>query len=93
MIQRADDDPVDAGRIMVSPGHGGWMIKPGIKPDLSNFYNAKGGGIAGSCCLVYLGASCVPHKMRRSHTSAGAKRGASLLQSDLVTQELEKICR
>ena len=23
MIQRADDDPVDAGRIMGSPGHGG----------------------------------------------------------------------
>ena len=41
MIQSADDDPIDAGRIMGSPGHGGEMKMPGIKPDLSNFYNAE----------------------------------------------------
>ena len=47
MIQCADDDPVDAGRIMGSPGHGGWMKMAGVKPDLSNYYNAEGGEIAG----------------------------------------------
>ncbi len=46
MIQCADDDPVDAGRIMGSPGHGGWMRRPRISPGRSSIYNAKGQGIA-----------------------------------------------
>ncbi len=47
MIQSADDDPVDAGRIMGSPWHGGWMRRPRISPGRSSIYNADAGGIAG----------------------------------------------
>ena len=47
MIQRADDDPVDAGRIVGSPRHGGWVRQPRIKPGCSILYNAIDGAIAG----------------------------------------------
>ena len=47
MIQRADDDPVDAWRIVGSPGHGGWVRLPRISPGCSMLYNAIDGGIAG----------------------------------------------
>jgi hypothetical protein len=41
MIQRADDDPVDVGRIMGSPGHGEWMKMAGDNAGPLKFYNAK----------------------------------------------------
>jgi hypothetical protein len=46
MIKSADDDPVDAGRVMGSPWHGGWMRRPRISPGRSSLYNADEGEIA-----------------------------------------------
>lgn len=47
MIQRADDDPVDAGRIVGSPRHGGWVRQPRTSPGCSMLYNAIDGVFAG----------------------------------------------
>ena len=63
MIQSADDDPVDAGRIMGSPGHGGWMRRPRISPGRSNLYNANAGRIA------VRGTTQGSHYYPRKHTS------------------------
>jgi hypothetical protein len=47
MIQCADDDPVDAGRVMGSSWHGGWVRRLRISPGRSSIYNADMRGIAG----------------------------------------------